>query len=765
MRVLAKIYGIVLAIIAIALVLAGVWLEILGGTIFYALFGAALLVSAGLALRGRVVALPLLGLVLAATVGWAISEAGLRFWDLFPRLLAPVALVGVGLALFPALTGKAARQPAGLGALACAIAFVTMFGLAFVPHPTVSAAAPDRYMPGAGSNNPADWTSYGRTTAGLRYAAFNQINRDNVALLKPAWTVHSGDTGQGVDQNTPLQIGDTLYSCTRNNIVIALDPDTGATRWRFDPKAKAPFWQRCRSLGYYQAAANDDPCSHRIIATTIDARLMALDARTGKLCPGFGINGTVALKDGMGPVGPGFYFQTSAPLVARNVIVIGGWVVDNEQTGEPSGVVRGFDVMTGKLLWAWDLGNPAITREPPPGQSYTRGTPNMWTTAAYDDKLGLIYVPLGNATPDYYGVQRPAWADRYNSTLVALDVTTGRERWKFQTVHHDLWDYDLPAQPALVDLPGNVPGLVLSTKRGQLFLLNRATGAPLSRVVEKPVVTSGGMPGERLSPTQPYSVDMPTIAETLTEQRTWGMTMFDQLACRIAFRQSRYTGDFTPPGMDQTIEHPSNLGGLNWGSMSVDVANNRVFMNDVRVPMTVKLMTRPEFTAFAKTNHPDGTGHGPSPQNGTPYGVNIAMWMTKLGVPCSRPPFGTITAVDLTTRKIAWQVPAGTAEQLGPFGIKSHLPMPIGMPTYAGTSVTAGGLLFFAGTQDYYLRAYDTASGRQLWKYPLPVGASATPMTYVSPRTRRQYVVVSVGGAAHSKDVGDYMIAFALPRT
>ncbi|QSR19526.1 membrane-bound PQQ-dependent dehydrogenase, glucose/quinate/shikimate family [Novosphingobium sp. KA1] len=765
MSKIARLYAVVLLIIGAALTAGGLWLAALGGTPYYAIFGATLALAAVLALRNHRQANWVLVFALAGTVIWSLFEAGLRFWDLFPRLLAPIALVGLGLGLFPSIVSGNARRGFRLGAAACAIAFAAMFGLAFVPHPTVSAVAAADYSPGAGDNAPQDWTSYGASTAGLRYATYNKINRDNVATLKPAWTIRTGDMGPGIDQNTPLQIGDTLYSCTRNNVILALDPDTGATRWRFDPHAKAPFWQRCRSLGYYQSTTASGECQQRLIATTIDARLMALDARTGKLCPGFGNDGTVSLAEGMGPVKPGFYFQTSAPLVARNIIVIGGWVVDNEQTGEPSGVIRGFDVITGKLVWAWDLGNPAITREPPPGQTYTRGTPNMWTTAAYDDKLGLIYVPLGNATPDYYGVQRKPWADRYNSTLVALDVTSGRERWKFQTVHHDLWDYDLPAQPALVNLRGNIPALLLSTKRGQLFLLNRATGQPLSRVVEKPVSSAGSMPGERMSPTQPYSVDMPVIAETLNERRMWGMTMFDQLACRISFRQSRYSGDFTPPGMAQSIEHPSNLGGLNWGSMSVDVPNNRVFMNDVRVPMTVRLMTRPEFTEFAKKNHPDGTGHGPSPQLGTPYGVNIQMWMTKLGVPCSRPPFGTITAVDLNTRKIAWQVPAGTAEELGPLGIKSHLPMPIGMPTYAGTSVTAGGLLFFAGSQDYYLRAYDTSDGKEVWRYRLPVGSSATPMTYISPKTGRQYVLVSVGGAAHSKDVGDYVIAFSIPQS
>ncbi|MDN4056439.1 membrane-bound PQQ-dependent dehydrogenase, glucose/quinate/shikimate family [Massilia sp. YIM B02763] len=764
MKFFARSYFFLLAVIGAGLILSGIWLICLGGTSFYTLFGGLLTVAATQALRRKPSALVFLATALIYCVAWSLYEAGLRFWDLFPRLLAPLALIGNGFALAPVIVGEKGRRVSRISAGICGLCFLGMFAAAFVPHPTVEAVPSASYAEHKGNNAPGNWTSYGRTTEGLRYTSYDQINRKNVTQLKPAWTIRTGDTGPGIDQNTPLQIGDMLYSCTPNNIVIALDADTGATRWRFDPHAKSPFWQRCRAVSYHQSSTATGVCASRIIMTTIDARLIALDAKTGQLCPDFGNHGAVSLANGMGGMAPGFYFQTSAPLVARNVIVIGGWVVDNQQVGEPSGVIRAFDVTTGSLVWAWDLGNPSITREPPPGQTYTRGTPNMWTTASYDDRLGLIYVPLGNATPDYYGIERPDWADRYNSSLVALDVSTGRERWKFQTVHHDLWDYDLPAQPALVNLAGNVQALLLSTKRGQLFLLDRATGKPLSRVVEKPVNTSGGIPGERLSPTQPYSEDMPVIAEQLSETRTWGMTMFDQLACRIAFRKDRYTGDFTPPGLTKSIQHPGNIGGFNWGSMSVDIENNRAFMNDIRVPMEVQLMTRSDFNQFIKGRAPQTDGHGPSPQLGTPYGVNLDLWMTKLGVPCSRPPFGTITAIDLNTHKIVWQVPAGTSEQLGPFGLKSHLKMPIGMPTYAGTSTTAGGLVFFAGSQDYYLRAYDATDGKELWRYALPVGSSATPVTYISPKTGKEYVVISVGGAAHSKDRGDYVIAFSIEK-
>lgn len=773
MTILGRLFAAVLALVGLALAAAGLWLVTLGGSPYYLITGLVYLAAGILMWRGSPAGGLLTVLVVFGTAIWGYWEAGPDFWALFARLMAPIAFMGFALLFGPSLAPKA---PAGLwrvGAFVSLILFVVGFALAFQPHGIVSPSAEiTAFKQPKGDNTPANWTAYGRDTRGLRFSPYDQINRENVSSLKPVWQFRTGRGSIGIDQNTPLQIDDTIYSCTTSNVIYALDGDTGKEKWKFDPNAKGPFWQRCRGLGYYEVPKAEQvaekACNKRIVTTTIDARLIEIDAETGKPCEDFGDKGIVSLGANMGKVIPGFYFQTSAPLVARDKIVVGGWVVDNQMVGEPSGVIRAFNVVTGELEWAWDLGNPQITKLPPEGESYTRETPNMWTTAAYDDELGLIYAPLGNTTPDYFGGNRPPFADEYNASLVALDVNTGRERWKFQTVHHDLWDYDLPSQPALIDLPdgkGGVEKAVLqTTKRGQLFLLDRATGKPIAEVAEKPVPQDPA-PGDYVSPTQPYSVGMPTIgAEHLTEAKMWGLTMFDQLACRIEFKQLHYEGDFTPISLERyTIEQPGNIGGLNWGSVSVDTQNNYVFLNDVRAPSIFKLVRREDYADFAKKVHADATGHGPSPQNGTPYGMATEMWVSPLGVPCVHPPFGTITAIDMNTRKIAWQVPAGTAEELGPLGIKSKLPMPMGLPTYAGTSATAGGLVFFAGFQDYYIRAYDAATGKELWKYPLPVGASATPMTYVSPKTGKQYIVLSVGGAPYSKDIGDYVMAFALP--
>ncbi len=773
MGVVARIFAVVLGLMGLGLLVGGAYLAALVGSPYYLAVGLVYLASAVLIWLGRRLGLWLVVAVGILTVPWAVWESGTYYWALFPRLWVPFAMASLALLLVPSVLPRAGHGwLRGAGALALA-GTIVFFVFAFVPHGMLASASDTAYTQTAQNESPSNWFAYGRTTKGTRYAPFTQINRENVSDLQVAWTYHTGDSGAGgTDQNTPLQIGNLVYTCSYTDHVAALDADTGKPRWTFNPHASSPMWQRCRGLGYFEDAdtSTGKLCHQRIVQTTIDARLIELDAETGKKCTGFGDGGTVNLGQGMGEIKPGFYFQTSAPLVAGDKIVIGGWVVDNQSRGEPSGVIRAFDARTGKLAWAWDMGHPNRTGAPPSGKTYTRGTPNMWTTAAYDPKLGLIYLPLGNETPDYYGVDRLAVSGEYNSSLVALDVKTGREVWHFQTVHHDTWDYDLPSQPALVDIPdgsgGTIPAVLQLTKRGQMFLLNRKTGKPIANVKEKPVPTTGGPPKEKHSPTQPYSVGMPTIGGMhLDETKMWGMTMFDQMTCRIAFHKLRYDGDFTPIGLTRAIEQPGNLGGMNWGSASVDVVNGIAYVNDIRIPAVFQLLTRKQYKEYSKTHRGILSGHGPSPMLGTPYGLFTGMWMSSLGVPCVEPPFGTISAVDLKTHKLLWQIPAGTAEELGPAGIPLHLPMPMGMPTYAGTMTTAGGLVFFAGFQDFYIRAYNSSTGEVLWKHRLPVGASATPMTYVSPRTGRQYVVLSVGGAARSDKSGDYVIAFALAKS
>lgn len=766
--------GLLLVLISLPLMWNGAILLSLGGSAYYAAAGLALAGSGLLLLAKRASGIWLFGATYLATLLWSLAEVGPHFWPLWPRLMGPTLV-----AILVALTAghllpqtprilRMTRVIAGINGL-LVISF--LIG-AFFPHDTIGKTMTDalRAVPADGK----DWSSYGRTVAGTRFAPIDQITPANVKNLQPAWTFRTGDTGAGEiiseDQNTPLQIGDTLYACTRNNVVFALDADTGKARWTFDPQIKRPpLWHRCRGLAYHETAAANlaqaPICAHRLLLTTMDSRLIAIDAATGRRCPGFGQDGIVSLSTAMGEIKPGYYMPTSAPLVAGDRIIIGGWVFDNQDVGEPSGVIRAFNVETGALVWAWDMGAPNRIGAPGRGETYTKATPNMWSTPSYDPALGLVYVPMGNQTPDFWGAHRKAEFEHYAAAAVALNVTDGRPRWSFQTTLHDLWDYDVPSQPALYDVPdgkgGHTPALLQTTKRGDIFMLDRRTGKPLAPVAYAPAPRDG-QAGERVSPVQPRSIGMPMIGNaTLRESDMWGASIYDQLLCRIAFKRLHYNGMFTPPTVKPTLAYPGYYGGMNWGSAAINATNDYLIVNDLRVGIVLQLIPQ---AMVASVHIPAGDHDGIALQTGTPYAVNRDAFMSPLGAPCQAPPYGTLTAIDLKTRKIAWQVPMGTLMDGGLMGIKFHLPIPIGMPTLGGPITTSSGLIFFAGSQDYFLRALDVKNGQELWRGRLPVGAQATPLTYVSPKSHRQYVVISAGGARKSADKGDYIIAYALPK-
>jgi len=554
--------GILIALIGLGLAAGGGYLLSLGGSAYFLLMGLAMLVSGLLIARRNPRGAWLYGVALVLTAIWAVWDAGLEYWPLVSRVLT-FAVIGLVVALIYPTLVRASGAHAGRGAYGLAgllgIGVVATLAYMFVPTHVVKADKVPAVQPVAPGTEQKDWAHWGNTTAGNRFAALDQINKGNIDQLQVAWTFRTGDlpesNGAGAeDQNTPLQIGDTVYTCTAYGKVFALDADTGAERWKFDPQGYAPNWQRCRGLGYFDASATPvadasapaapAACTKRLFLPTGDARLIAINAETGKPCEDFGSQGTVDLKTDMGEIKPGYYQQTSTPLVAGTVVIVGGRVADNFSTGEPPGVVRAFDVRSGELMWAWDPGNPATTKRPPAGETYTRGTPNVWSAMSYDAKLGLVYLPTGNATPDFFGGQRTEFDDKWNSSIVAIDVKTGQVRWHFQTTHHDLWDFDLPAQPLLYDIPddkdGVQPALAQVTKQGEIFLLNRETGKPIARVEERPV-PQGNVPGERYSPTQPFSVEMPSIGnQTLTESDMWGATPFDQLMCRIQFKGMRH---------------------------------------------------------------------------------------------------------------------------------------------------------------------------------------------------------------------------------
>lgn len=773
--------GAVIAAAGLFFVIGGGRLIGLGGS-WYFLIAGVLLVSAGIEIiRGRPLGALLFGLVFLGTAIWALWEVGLEFWPLVSRLFA-MAVGGIVVALsVPLMTrnpkarglGWVSVAVLGLGVVATAVsAFFPKNVIA--PTQTAGAAVPvDRAaaLP--------DWAAWGGNDQGQRFAALDDITPANVGRLQVAWTAHTGElpqsTGSGAeDQNTPIQIGDQLIVCTAYGTVISFNVDTGAENWRHVSGGQIPAWQRCRGVAYFNAstaisvAAEPDGSTpdrslspERVFVPTVDARLIALDIATGQPVAGFGDNGTVDLKVGMGEVKPGYYQQTSTPLVAGNLVIVGGRVADNNEIGEPPGVVRAFSAETGALVWAWDPGNPDVTREPLDEGGYTRGTPNVWSAMSYDPDLGLVYLPTGNATPDFFAGQRTELDDRYSSSIVAVNVATGRPAWHFQTVHHDLWDFDVPAQPVLYDIPNadgtTTPAVVTVSKTGMIYLLDRRDGTPLADIVEKPV-PQGNVPGERYAPTQPYSVGMPMIGnDTLTEADMWGATPFDQLMCRIAFKGMRHEGIFTPPGLDRALQMPGSLGGMNWGSVSIDPTTSYMYVNDMRLGLANYMIPRDQVKGGS------GIEMGVVPQLGTPFGAMRERFLSPLGIPCQAPPFGTLSAVDLKTHQLVWQVPVGTVRDTGPMGIRMGLSLPVGMPTLGPTLTTQSGLVFFAGTQDFYLRAYDSRTGAEVWKSRLPVGSQGGPMTYRSPDTGKQYVVITAGGARQSPDRGDYVIAYALP--
>jgi quinoprotein glucose dehydrogenase len=469
----------------------------------------------------------------------------------------------------------------------------------------------------------------------------------------------------------------------------------------------------------------------------------------------------VDLRRGLGTAK--VYFSSSPPAIVRGLVVLGAAIPDNESIDMPSGVIRAFNPVTGALAWAWDMGHPDRTGMPPPGETFTRSTPNAWAPLSADENLGLVYVPMGNPAPDHWGNRRRTFDEKFGSALVALDAATGQPRWSFQITHHDLWDMDVPSQPTLADIPSTAGmrlAVIQSTKQGDIFVLDRRTGVPIVPVVESPVPQNREL-AAYLSPTQPMSA-ISVAPPPLTETMMWGATPLDQLYCRIQFRKSRYEGKYTPPGLDQTLHNPGLAGVTNWGGVSVDPMRSVLIVNSNNVPYLLELFKRANVRALSEKNtHASGL----QAMLGTPYMVKLGPFLNPLGIPCNQPPWGKMHAFDLRTGKELWAHAVGTSRDSGPFGIPTGVPLPIGTPQFGGTAVTRGGLIFSAATADNYLRAYDITEGRELWRARLPAGGQATPMTYVSASSGRQFVVIVAGGSAlMGTKTGDFVQAYALPR-
>lgn len=501
-------------------------------------------------------------------------------------------------------------------------------------------------------------------------------------------------------------------------------------------------------------------CLQRIFLTTRDARLIAISAQTGVICPGFGgADGTVNLWQGMPNVSPTAYYSTSPALVAGDKVMVGGAVGDNLSTQLPSGVVRAYDLRTGALLWNFDPGNPDETAPLPAGRTYTQNVPNAWAPASYDPALDMIYLPLGNGSPDQYGPNRSANVERFSSSVTALHGASGKVAWVFQTVHHDLWDYDVPAQPSLLDLTINgqaVPALVQPTKQGEVFVLDRRSGQPLLPVHEQPVSAKGAVAGERPAPTQPVSA-ISFAPPRASEAQMWGLTPIDQMMCRIAFRKTVYDGRFTPPSLQGSLTYPGSYGVLNWGGVAVDPQRQMLFAMPVYLGFTAQLIKRPDTLQPIVSSPLYGLGN----ENfGAPYASVVKPFMSALGLPCQQPPWGYVQGVDLTTGKTVYRQVNGTVRDLAPVPV----PFKLGVPGIGGPIITGGGVVFLSAAADNYLRAYDLSDGKVLWRARLPAGGQSTPITYRG-ADGRQYVVQVAGGHRYlGTKLGDAVVAYALPR-
>ncbi|WP_282297568.1 PQQ-binding-like beta-propeller repeat protein [Stenotrophomonas sp. PS02289] len=763
----------------------GLWLFQLGGSAYYLLAGVGLLASGVLLWGNRRMGAWLFFAVFAGTFLWTAWESGSDYWRWLPRIGAFAVLAFVLALLLPTLRDPVPRRASRTAAGVLGLGLLLLVGLAFASHGGMTGReafpeavpsaglAPTREVSAQPADDPAagDWTAWGRSNAGTRFSPLQQITPANVAKLAPAWAFRTGDRPRrrwGAE-TTPLKVGDTLYLCSARNQLIALDAGTGTLRWRFDPKVRdtaIPSTTACRGVAYYEvpvapqidpllsdvaadlavpvalpaegggvvSTASRAPCVARIIEGTLDGRLVAVDATSGRPCAQFGNNGQVDITLGMGEVVPGQVAIIAPPTITRGLIIAGHQGLQRADGSAPSGVIQAFDAQSGKLRWAWDLGAPELTTRPAQGKTYTPGTPRLLATATSDEQLGLVYLTLGDAT----GAEG---RERVATALVALDATTGKPAWTLQALPGDASNDDVVAQASLVDYPtaaGKVPALVLPTRQGDLYVLDRRTGQRLDSPAVAPAAT------------QPR-------AHTLDERDMWGLTPLDQLVCRIQFRRAAQAG------ADARIAYPGQHGGVDWGGVAVDPRHGVIVSNYTDLPDYLRKGAEADSGLTGWLSGAPFSGYGAQASAGDNWRGNAGWRLLFTGLSCKQPPYGGLRAVELRSGAVLWERPFGSARGIGPFGLRSHLPIEIGAPNAGGAVITASGLIFIAAANDDLLRAIDLKTGKELWRAPLPAGGQATPMIYQ--HGGRQYVViVAAGHHAMGTPRGDYVLAYALPQ-
>jgi quinoprotein glucose dehydrogenase len=633
-----------------------------------------------------------------------------------------------------------------------------------------------------------EWPNYGNDPGNTRYSPLTELTKSNVRNLKVAWVYHTGDLSyanttwngkkvwaKSTFEATPLFVDGTIYVVTPFNRIIALDPETGVEKWTFDPKLdRIGFYGdafTCRGLATWVDPERQpgDVCRRSIYVATLDGRLVAVDSAGRGPCPAFGANGQVSLTTDIKIPIKGEYHFTSPPVVVGEVVIVGSAINDNDRVEMESGVVRGYNARIGALVWSFD----PVPRDPADPARGTwqngadrTGAGNVWGPISADPEHDLVFLPTTSPSPDFFGGERKG-EDRNADSLVALRASTGKVVWAFQAVHHNLWDYDLPSGPSLIEVQRSgqrIAALAQPSKMGFLFVLNRDTGQPVLPIEERPV-PQGGVDGEWLSPTQPFPVATPALAPThLEPQDAWGVSPWDRGKCRDLVAGLRHDGIFTPPSLQGSLEYPGYIGGTNWGGVSFDRSRGLIVLNQTNLAAVVQLIPREEAQRLSRRSVKEGyveNGWEYSPMKGTPYVMRRKFLLSPWGMPCNAPPWGTLAAVEASTGLLRWQVPLGTLRDLAPI----PLPIKLGTPNVGGPLTTASGLTFIGSTLDSTFRAFDTETGRELWQAHLPAPAVSTPMTYRARQGGRQYIVISAGGHGKSSKpkLSDAVVAFALP--
>lgn len=748
-RFLVRLIAVITMAFGAVLCGGGVYLLWLGGSAYFVLAGAVLVASGGLIFRYKPIGAIWFAAVYVGTLIWALWDVGLQFWPLASRLFCLTIVAILIASIYPSLCRAAGifkyHALSNTWSFVLSIALILTCMSAFVSKGVISNKIPLRVFPINADAMQTQWQYWGGTPYGQRFATLDQITKNNIHHLSIAWVAQTGDLFDDdptiQNQNTPIQIDNTLFTCTPRNHVIALDIDTGEKKWRYQPTLLSSPTMHCRSLGFIDLKARSgfkpsDKCNQRIFLTTSNSQVIALDATTGEPCDTFANKGIFDLPDLSPASAQKKWIHPSAPLVAKDAVVM----------GDSAHRVHAISALTGEVLWTWapfdntDLATPQSRSDK---RLFTQA--HAWGEFTYDDALELIYIPTHSITSRYSD-------NPFSNAVVAIEQKTGKVRWQFQTVQGDQWDFNLTAQPTLVDIPNpkgeTIRGLIMATKQGEIFYLNRETGEPLSKIEQQAVPQNSHEPV--FWPRQPHSIDMPAIGnKPLQESDMWGLSLIDQLFCRIEFKSLRADGIFTPTSSSMdSLQFPGKWGGIHWGGVSYDPNNQVIFVNDTRIA---------RIHPKAPRNEPNKT----APEIAS-IDAPLSDFLSIIGIPCQAPPYGTLSAISLSHKKILWQVPVGSPKESSLWHKKVRMNIPIGMPTTGPSLATQSGLIFFSGSQDRYLRAFDSADGSEIWRARLPSGSQAGPMSYISPNTGVQYIVVSAGGAWRSQEQADYVIAFAL---